>query len=286
MNAASNSKPNFIGIGIGLIVFVGVVVGLYYLYKFLYDPNAARKRTSLWTGTLSLADCKVSDPLADKQKVDPVKGLADGGEFTISSWLYVADVRQKTSGGPIHLFEISQRDYTKNASNASDTNRVALLATLSPQSASLKVQLGTPDSTETLTDRSVATFLTTDTGGEKCKLNTLEYQRWLLITCVVNSRTLDIYIDGKLARSCVYNQPYKLQTGTNQKILFGMNNGSTDNLRGFLANPVLTNYAMSPDEVYRLYMAGPDGGNSILDWIKSYFSVNVTFKAGDQTYSV
>lgn len=286
MNAATNSKPSPVSLGIGVMVFIAVVIGIYYLYKYISDTNKGRKQVSLFTGTLSFADLKKSGTLADKQLIDPVKGISDGGEFTLSSWLYIADVRQNAGSGPVHLFELGQRDHTSTDTSSTNNKKVALLATLSPQTGKLKINLGTTNTSEKLDGAAVVSALANDSGSDKCSIQSIEYQRWVLVTCVVNSRTLDIYIDGKLARSCVYNAPYVIQSGTNQKIYFGLNDGATSNLRGFFSNPTLASYAMSPDEVYRLYMAGPEGGNTILDWIKSYFSVNVTFKAGDQTYSV
>jgi hypothetical protein len=41
---------------------------------------------------------------------------------------------------------------------------------------------------------------------------------------------------------------------------------------GSLSNVNFYNYAVSPDEVYRLYMAGPSGsGGNLWDYIKSFF---------------
>jgi hypothetical protein len=100
----------------------------------------------------------------------------------------------------------------------------------------------------------------------------------------VNSRTVDIYIDGKLARSCVYKAPYTKQSGQAKQLVYlGL---GTSQLKGSFASPTFTNYAMSPDEVWNLYMAGPTKGRGILGWFQDLFSVEIKYRVGDQSYTL
>jgi hypothetical protein len=118
----------------------------------------------------------------------------------------------------------------------------------------------------------------TYTQNDKCDIaNGIEYQRWSLITVVGNGRTLDVYIDGKLSRSCVYKGYFSLgNSGGKGTATFGYGNGG--NLKGFFSSGQFYNYALSPDQVWTNYQAGPGGGFSITDFFASLFNVNVSFQ--------
>jgi Concanavalin A-like lectin/glucanases superfamily len=286
MNAAGNSKSFSapVTLTIGVLVFVGILVGLYYLYRFMTGKTAARDTKQLFSGALQFKDCgdgSSTYPLVTNQNFD-VQGITDGGEFTLNTWVYVSDIRSASViTRPIHLFEVSNRDLT----SSTGTNKAILVGSLVPSTGRLVVRLGGSDSSETLTDATIRTLLTSDYTSEgKCDIPNIEYQRWILITTTVNSRTLDIYIDGKLARSCVYKTPYVKQSGvTKQKVYFGL---GLKNMKGAIGSPSFSNYAMSPDEVWNVYMSGPDAGRGIFGALQDLFGIEIKYKIGDTTGSI
>jgi len=117
----------------------------------------------------------------------------------------------------------------------------------------------------------------TYSSDDRCDiLNGIEYQRWVLVSIVGNGRTLDVYIDGKLARSCVYAAPFgMLSPNGSATAYFGLNNGG--NLKGFFSNGTFYNYALSPAEIWALYQAGPSGYPTIGGFFKNLFNVDVSF---------
>ena len=117
---------------------------------------------------------------------------------------------------------------------------------------------------------------TTFKSNDRCDIiNGIEFQRWVLVSVVANSRTLDVYIDGKLARSCVYKSGFAIGAkGGNATAYFGLNNGG--NLKGYFANGNFFKYALTPDAVWKIYQDGPAGPYSTWNWLMSLFSVNVT----------
>lgn len=279
----ASTRSSTVGILVTILVFIAVIIGLYYFYQYMTANSDARASTDLFTGTLAFKDCvatKGATGLTTNQEVI-VKGITDGGEFTFSTWLYVADARSATaSTGLAQLFEIGQRDITKTSG---DSKKVILVGALAPASGSLLVRLGTePSGANALTGDAVRTLLAGTYSSAACDIETVEYQRWILVTCVVNSRTLDVYVDGKLARSCVSSKPYVIEPGVRQTATFGL---GVSNMKGYFSNPKLANYAMNPNEIWSMYMAGPNSGSGIFQFIKDYFSMDVTFKVGDSTYS-
>jgi hypothetical protein len=79
-------------------------------------------------------------------------------------------------------------------------------------------------------------------------------QRWVNVTVVLSGRTIDVYMDGKLARSCLTPSYYKVDpTGVKLKIT---ERGGFD---GYINGVSMYNYPLSPADIYHIYQAGPTG---------------------------
>jgi hypothetical protein len=70
----------------------------------------------------------------------------------------------------------------------------------------------------------------------------------------LSGRTIDVYIDGKLARSCLTSSYYKVDpTGVKIKIT---ERGGFD---GYINGVTVYNTPLSPADIYHIYQAGPTG---------------------------
>lgn len=307
MNAAVNAKNSSSGTVrsvVGVIIFVLVCVGLYYLYNFLYGSAGAQDSVTILNGNIPMTSAPASAAIGGGTAcaVTSVTGIMDGGQYTTSFWAYVADTKgfAATGGAKLaHLMEISDNRLPATGSTTAK-GKTLLFVGLNPSNGSLIVRQSTNDVTSSQIDNSLTTVSgansstgyslanlitgyntsgTTYTSKDSCDImNGLEYQRWVLITTVANGKTLDVYIDGKLARSCVYKANYMLgSTGGNATAAFGVDNGG--NLKGFFSSGKFYNYALTPDAIWALYQAGPGGKLSIYDFFSNLFSVNVSFQS-------
>jgi hypothetical protein len=87
-----------------------------------------------------------------------------------------------------------------------------------------------------------------------CDIPVIDMQRWVNITVALSGRTIDVYMDGKLARSCLTPSYYKVDpTGVKLKIT---ERGGFD---GYINGVNMYNYPLSPADVYHIYQAGPTG---------------------------
>jgi hypothetical protein len=285
-NASKASSPA-ITIIISVLVFIAILVGLYYLYNFLYGNTRSKDIQAPFAGTLAFETCVKAATSTNQKKT--ISGITDGGEMTFHTWVYISDARSNTTSTIIPLFELGNRDLTKKAEDSSsNTGKVILFGGLVPTTGSLVVRMGT--SNEHLEGRHVVSLLesTTNYTNSKCDIPNIEYQRWILISTVLNSRTLDVYVDGKLARSCVYTSPYlKDSTTLNPDLIFGAGLAEAK-VKGVFSSPSIANYAQSPDEIWTYYMAGPQITGGFLGWLADYFSldVKINYKIGDKSYSM
>ena len=245
------------------------LVGLYYLYQYLF-------------GTSSMASTTLIGPKTNAQ-TDPAKpiiipasglpGLYEGGELSISMWIYIQNWNYRTSFNK-HILSIGGDTF--------DTLRV-YLAGNKPQ-LKIRVHTYTPsqvtttissdnvpsDRLEAATRQGVFNNMETDSGlldsTPLCDLPEVDMQRWVQVVISMNGKTCDVYMDGKLARSCILPTFYKVDKGG-----YNANLLSYGGFGGYISAVNMYSYAMAPDQVYHAYMAGPAPITDLGAYLKSFF---------------
>ena len=295
-NAAVNTnvrKPAGNNMIVSVIVIILVLVGLYYLYQFLYGTPSSQATVNILaaptsaTKTTTIGGNTVVSSTA-------LTGIVDGGAYTTSMWVYINNTVGFNTD-LVHLLDITNKPPASPVVGAKyDT---LLFIGLNPKNGALVVRQSTVDAAVSI-DNSMAS---SDTGitstkyplsalisgyngsssayktNDRCDIvNGIEYQRWVLITVVANGRTLDVYIDGKLARSCVYTANYGLNSAAGTATAsVGAGNGG--NLKGFFSNINYANYAYTPDAIWTLYQSGPGAPFSLTTFFSNLFGVDVSF---------
>ncbi len=89
-----------------------------------------------------------------------------------------------------------------------------------------------------------------------CDIQEIVMDCCVQVKIVINVRNCDTYMNGKLTRSCVLRNYYKVDAGNiNMKVA---DRGGFD---GYTSRISTYSSALNPDQIYKLYMAGPDGEN-------------------------
>jgi hypothetical protein len=271
MEASNNGTGFFIKIFVAALGFIA----LYYLYNYLFAGGAKSATTLIGPKTNAQTD-------AAKPIIIPASGLPglyEGGEFSVSMWVYVQNWSYRM-GRNKHILSIG--------GNTFDTIRVYLggnkpqlrvrLHTKTqgqvPSSETMSTQVPT-DSLEKPNRETTFSQLETDSGmldsSPLCDLPEIDLQRWVYVTISVNGKTIDVYLDGKLARSCVLPTFYKVDSGGYSATLLGYGGYG-----GYISGVQMYNYAVSPDQVYHQYMAGPEPITGLGQWFKSFFEPQST----------
>jgi len=292
MNAVAN-KSSPIGRLVPVLLVLAGLVGLYYLYQYLFGPKSTNAYT-LISGTQS-ANIDPSKPITITSDKLPI--IYEGGEFTISTWIYVTNWSYRTGfnksivsvGGPnfdtIRVYlggnkpKLSVRLQTKDMSgamNAVPSGATAINVNLGATKSQVPVE-----SLDKGTQNATFGILQTDSGlldgSPLCDLPEIDLQRWVCITVSVNGRTVDVYMDGKLARSCVLPSFFKVDAGG-----YSANLLAYGGFGGQIATTTMYDSALNPEVVYKNYMAGPQPITNIGQWFSSFFapgvSISVTTK--------
>ena len=113
--------------------------------------------------------------------------------------------------------------------------------------------------------------------GEDCEISEFPLQKWVNLIISFNGSAMDVYVDGKLVKSCVVNQGSKLsQTET---IILGDDSKKDDDV-GFITNVKLKAAPIAPQEAWDIYSQG-FGGSPWSDLLNKY-KVKLSFIVDNQ----
>ena len=289
---------------IGFVIVIVVLYLLYALYNWLYSKNENNTITQIGGFNMPMGTVmKDNQNVYLKKTTDGqtyvasqvLKGFTNAGQYSTSMWVYVIDSKSSTASQSklCNLLEINSGETTRFSTPKNKRGTTLLYIGLNPKNAALVIRQSTmdgensidntldqADATRPSTKYPLSTLISsynsgsTYTGNDRCDIvNGIEYQRWVLVSTVANGRTLDVYIDGKLARSCVYKAGYLGGNGTATGYL-GLDND--DKLKGYFSFVNYYQYALSPEEVWGTYQAGPSGPFSLSNWLSSYFTLTLT----------
>jgi len=251
---------------------VVILIILYVVYTYLYpadDPS--------YTQFLNEE--------MDARKPMPIKGkvpaIFTGGDFTLSMWIYVDDWNYRVSTSKF-LFAISDASVQQSAIVGVLTplqNGLQVRASTVSGSGSSPGAAATPDITKETNLRnlmnqqtSMQMFSTTVT-DVPCDIKEVPLQKWVNLTIVSSGRVLDIYMDGKLTRSCVLDNVLKVPTGE-LKMRLGENGG----FGGRYSAVQMWNQQLTPDVIYGIYQMGPSQTkHDIFTDIAKWLGLNVNF---------
>ena len=203
-----------------LYILLGIILLIVLVVVIVILVNRAKKNKA----NVSVLMGAPADAFDLKDKSFPVKNSDEGLEFSYSVWIYIQDWTR----GWKNIFV--KGDKTDSA--GTNSSRAPGLW-LYPDTNALHARINTFASP-----------------NEGCDIKNIPLQKWVHIAYILNNRTVDIYIDGKLERSCVLRGVPKL----NDDPVRVCDNGG---FFGKISNLVYFRYAMKPDEVYKIYASGP-----------------------------
>jgi hypothetical protein len=111
----------------------------------------------------------------------------------------------------------------------------------------------------------------------QCNVSNIPLQKWVNLIVSLYGRTLDLYLDGKLVRTCVLPGVAKVSPETN--ILVTPNGGFS----GWTTNFQYWSAASNPQEAYNIYKGG--FGGSILGNMFNKFRIKVSFLSDNKEKS-
>jgi hypothetical protein len=275
---------------VGILLFILLLVALYYLYQWMYGTNKSIISTPLLSSLTASTVVSTLDP--NSVAVVNLTGISQGGQYSVSMWVYVSSTKSNISN-LVHLLDITGGTSTTRAGNTllfiglDPANATLVVRQSSSGDDDTKMPVGSLGSTPSSNSYSLSSIITgymsstsnstsSYTQDDRCDImNGIEYQRWVLVNVVASGRTLDVYLDGKLSRSCVYrgNNSIGVQTG-NAVVTIG-NRAQMAPMTGYFSTTDYYNYALTPDLIWGIYQRGPTTSTS--SFFTNLFNTDINF---------
>ncbi len=246
----------------GVVIIVVAAVLLYYLYDYLFNVGSIQKKGEIVSSPISATADVVDYPQGGDVKLNQI--IYTGGEMSVSLWVYVTGT-QANSTNKKHILHLGT-----DAAGASGNVLAIMLGPAQQNGLIVKVAEGTDFDLQAFAAENVN--LT-----ESCNVSNMEFGRWVNVVVVLNNNVCDVYVDGKLSRSCVLKSQFLVPSAATPALKFyvlkkALGTAKDTSWSGSLSGVNFYNYAISPDEAYRIYFAGPSGASGDLwEAIKSFF---------------
>lgn len=269
---------------LGTVALIAVLIAiLYVVYTYLYpadDPTFAQ----FLKGE---ADARRPVPTTGK-----VPSIYTGGDFTLSFWIYIDDFNYRAASSKF-LFALSPEILGSTSASplvgALTPLRNGLMVrantvghampsgaapgSLQAASGSAAPNINIESGLQALMTQKTSTAMFETTVDTPCDVKDVPLQRWVCITIVSSGRVLDIYMDGKLTRSCVLDNVIHIPRG-NLKLRLGEYGG----FGGRYSSVQMWSQQLTPDVIYGIYMMGPtQGQHNVITDVSKWLNINVSF---------
>jgi hypothetical protein len=263
---------NIIIIVILLIVLIWGLNNLFFktniIYDIMCDAKAPAQRFDSASATSS------SSLFSSNKNVIFAKDIPEtsSSNFMLSVWFYIDNWGNNISNEKNILF-MAARDnaqtVTQLTSNLSGISNRVTIESSNNIYKNLNIVL---DKYENNLFIDIESYLDKPESGNKTiytryKIPNISVQKWNNLTLSIDTRTFDVYLDGKLRNSFILHGLYKNQDTSQVKknIYIGNmqmtgrttdNNGLNSSFEGFITRIRYEGNAINPQEAYSIYKAG------------------------------
>jgi len=252
-----------------LLVVIFLIYTLYYLWKSLQGGDSGVQDMVIYSSPSDGLPSRTSTTTGAVYRGTVVPQIYPGGEYSVSTWIYVTNWGASGSVGKNKPF--------LTLSGGGGTY-YTLLMYLGQNTNKLGVRLShdTSSTASLINVTSLPTIVAgspvySDTDGmPMCDIESVDIQRWVNITVVMMGKTVDVYMDGKLSRSSVLPGLFKVDGDVPTLTL-----GSPDSFGGLIGMTRAANVAYTPDRIYTNYQEGPFSGWSLSSLDPTQYSLTL-----------
>lgn len=207
-----------------IMIFLVVLIILFLIFRQITRPD----------GITGILDATIEENISTDQM-----GITDDTQSYISSytlWAFISNWNYKYGQEKI-IFKKNPED-----------SQPDIIVSLGANQNNLSVKIKTTE-LETNTDsNSDNTYV-----YHICDVINIPLQTWICIAIVINNKFLDVYINGKLVKTCpLYNENHAYSISNNTPVSLTSNGGFSGNTAKFN----YYNYDLSPQDIWNIYKAG------------------------------
>ncbi len=159
-----------------------------------------------------------------------------GMEFSFSFWINIEDLNYKYNI-PKHIFHIGDKD----------AKQVCPSVWIYPRTNNLMIRMNTiknsANNMNPIDNKKLISKI------QPCDIENIPIQRWCHVGITLSNKTIDIFINGKLSRSCTLKDVPAFNNGDLYINSFG-------GYKGLISDFLYCSEAISANDMYKLYIGG------------------------------
>lgn len=240
-----------------ILIILIVILIIYYTIRYFWYSNSVLVK--------SVNDATVSQTIDSSSLVQSTSG-STSANFTYSIWIYISDWSYNYGQEKI-IFGRSGENFSGSVTTPTSVLSPSPLVMLGSSENNLIVSQEVYNTTSQTKVKS-----NTPTSRFTCGISNVPIQKWVNILMSVYGRSMDLYLDGKLVRTCVMPGIAKVSSTT--PIYLTPNGGFSGYTSKFEYWPNATN----PQMAWNIYARGYTN-----DWslFSSDYSVEITVYNGN-----
>lgn len=270
------SITNIIIITILIIIIIWISSSTIFKTNIVMDLITECSKKGTTAKSTNFSGSSSNNPnFIDKSIIDSFKSQ----NMMLSMWFYIDMWDTNTSGNnPKNILYIADSASTvKNVNINSSTLTDLSCVSTSNTYKNIAIELDNYENNLNIyvlcnNDDRCAT--STDLVMSKYKISNIPIQKWNNLTLSIDSKLLDVYLDGKLLNSFVLPNIINYPTATDQNIYLG-HIDRTESWQGFITRIRFESNSITPKDALDIYNAGINSNhtNSLL----SKYSLKVSF---------
>ena len=234
-------------LGLILLIFVSIMVYINYLRYHQHVIQDFVEEELLETAHHCIKKKEI------KSSLIPSSNL--GNEYSLNFWLYINDYKDN--------YHIEKNVISKGLTPSFNPH---IILDKTSNDLLIRITLQSDNLNSDDIDDSFAPNSSED--KDYCRIKNIPLQRWVCINISLHNTTLDVYLDGKLFKTCLLDGFPEPNDGN--MILGGNKNG----FNGYISRITWANRNLSPKQIYDKYLKGPKIIEDPLDKIKSSFGLD------------
>ena len=244
----------------GILFIIAVIVLIYIIIRYLFKDSS--NLTSLLSGqvmtTINASTLSTSS-------------TGNASNFAYSIWFYVNDWNYRYGEPKVLFGRMNSSSSSTNSSSVEGVSGVdpSPLVVLGALENNLSISLGCfPGSNQVPTGSAI----TAKAVVKKCNVDNIPIQKWVNLLISVYGRTMDVYIDGKLIKTCLL--PGVAMINQNSNVYVTPRGG----FNGWTAKLQYWPNSMNPQQAWNIYRQGY-GAN----WFNNSYQIIVYLEENDST---
>lgn len=225
-----------------LLIIILVVAGIF-IYRYMNSTKAVTPTTKEFIPY-------IHDGFIEKKiNAGSIPSSSEGNEYNINTWIYINDYKQMETKNLCIIYKGSYSNDLNNHKNANPS--VWFLQGKNK----LRVHIGLDSSYKDEDSKTTTQCSGYGVDSSECVIDYFPLQKWVNLNISLRNNVVDIFLNGKLHKSCILSGAPKVNDG--DLVICPEDEYYGGGFNGYISKFNYSNKALSSEKIFNMYKNGP-----------------------------